>query len=162
MNTPHIVSTLLLRELRAFQQEILLFPDDDSLWKTLPGITNSAGNLALHVAGNLRQFVGAAIGRIPYVRNREEEFGRKTGTRSDIAGALEAAAAAVDKSLAGGALEDEFPERPGGYRVRTDVFLMHLCAHTAYHLGQAGYLRRALTGDSQTGGALLLKDIATV
>jgi uncharacterized damage-inducible protein DinB len=152
---------LLLRELRTFQQEILLFPDDDSLWKTLPGITNSAGNLALHVAGNLRQFVGSALGHIPYVRNREEEFGRKTGTRSDIAGALEAAAAAVEKSLTDGALGDEFPERPGGYRVRTDVFLIHLCAHTAYHLGQAGYLRRTLTGDSQTPGALLLKNIAT-
>lgn len=160
MNTPHIASVLLIRELRTFQQEILRFPDDDSLWKTLPGITNSAGNLALHVSGNLRQFVGATIGRIPYVRNREEEFGRKTGTRAEIADALEAAAAVVDKSLAEGTLEGEFPERPGGYRVGTDVFLMHLCAHTAYHLGQAGYLRRALTGDSQTSGALLLKDIA--
>jgi uncharacterized damage-inducible protein DinB len=160
MTTSHIASMLLLRELQTFQQEILSFPDDDSLWKTIPGITNSAGNLALHVAGNLRQFVGAAIGRMPYTRNREEEFGRKTGTRSEIAGALEAAAAAVDQSLAGGALEDEFPERPGGYRVRTDVFLMHLCAHTAYHLGQTGYLRRALTGDPQTPGALLLKNIA--
>lgn len=34
--------------------------------------------------------------------------------------------------------------------VRT--FLIHLCAHAALHLGQAGYLRRALTGDSTSSG----------
>ena len=88
-------SVLLIRELRAFQREILLFPDDGSLWTTMPGITNAAGNLALHVSGNLRQFIGAAIGNIPYIRNREEEFGRRTGTRSEIVDALEAAIAAV-------------------------------------------------------------------
>lgn len=160
MTISHDASVLLIRELRAFQREILLFPDDGSLWTTTAGITNAAGNLALHVSGNLRQFIGAAVGNIPYVRNREDEFGRRTGTRSEIVDALEAAIAAVDASLPERELEDEFPERPGGYRIKMDIFLMHLCAHTAYHLGQAGYLRRALTGDSQTSGALPLKDIA--
>ena len=47
------VSRTIVRELETLQREIALFPDDDSIWKILPGVTNSAGNLALHVAGNL-------------------------------------------------------------------------------------------------------------
>ncbi len=160
MNTPRDASLLLIRELRTFQREILLFPDDVMVWKTLPGITNSAGNLALHVSGNLRHFVGAAIGGIPYARNREDELGRQAGTREEIVAALEAAIIAVGASLANSTLEDEFPERPAGYRMRTGVFLMHLCVHTGYHLGQVGYLRRALTADSRTSAALPLQDIA--
>jgi hypothetical protein len=45
------LKVLLLRELAAFQREIELFPDDEAVWRTVPGITNSAGNLAAHVCG---------------------------------------------------------------------------------------------------------------
>ena len=43
---------LLRRDLRCLAREVALFPDDLALWRTVPGIANSAGNLALHVAGN--------------------------------------------------------------------------------------------------------------
>ena len=153
-------SLLLIRELRALQREILLFPDDTLLWQSLPGITNSAGNLALHVAGNLRHFIGFVIGHIPYVRNREQELGRRTGTREEVVAELDAAIVAVGKLTADTALGEEFPDPPGGHHIRSGLFLMHLCAHTAYHLGQVGYLRRALTGDARTSGALPLQDIS--
>jgi uncharacterized damage-inducible protein DinB len=153
-------SLLLVRELRALQREILLFPDDTLLWQSLPSITNSAGNLALHVAGNLRHFLGLAIGHIPYVRDREQEFGRRTGTREEVVAELDAAIVAVAKSVTDTALGEEFPDRPGGHRIKAGLFLMHLCTHTAYHLGQVGYLRRALTGDTRISGALSLQDIS--
>ena len=44
-------------------------------------------------------------------------------------------------------------------QLRCDTFLLHLCTHLAFHLGQAGYLRRALTGDARTSGALSLKEL---
>lgn len=158
MNDGRDITRLLVRELRGFQREILLFPDDATVWATLPGITNSAGNLALHLAGNLRDFVGRVLGGVPYVRDRDDEFGRRAGTRDEVVAALDAAIRAVEQTPLD-RLEGEFPEPPGGYRVEMRLFLLHLCSHAAYHLGQAGYLRRALTGDARTSGALSLRDI---
>ncbi len=64
------VRSLLVRELEGFKREIALFPDDASVWKTVPGVTNSAGNLAMHVAGGLQHFIGGVLGGSGYVRNR--------------------------------------------------------------------------------------------
>jgi uncharacterized damage-inducible protein DinB len=152
------IAVMILREIDGFQREIELFPDDESVWRTLPGLTNSAGNLALHVCGNLRHFVGDLLGGKPYVRNRELEFGRRSGTRQDLVTELKHAAAIVREVLPGlteAQLNSEF-EPMKGRRFRTGLFLTHLCAHTAYHLGQAGYARRAVTGDSRSAGALPL------
>lgn len=158
MSESRDIARLLVREVKGFQREILLFPDDAAVWATLPGISNSAGNLALHLAGNLRDFVGRVLGGMAYVRDRNDEFGRRAGTRAEVVAALEAAIGAVEQTALDH-LEGEFPEAPGGYRVETRLFLLHLCTHAAYHLGQAGYLRRALTGDTRTSGALSLRDI---
>lgn len=51
-------------------------------------------------------------------------------------------------------LDRAFPEAIGPVTPRTGFFLLHLCAHAAFHVGQAGYLRRMLTGDAQTSGAV--------
>ena len=153
------LAILLARELAAFERELALFPDDETLWKTLPGMANAPGNFALHVAGNLQHFVGAVLGGTGYVRNREREFGRRSGTRSEVAEELQAAARAVRETLPG--LSEErlaalFPEKLNGLDIRTDRFLMHLCAHAGYHLGQASTLRRILTGHDRSSGPVPL------
>jgi hypothetical protein len=40
------------------------------------GITNSAGNLCLHLVGNLNTYIGNTYGNSNYVRNRELEFSK--------------------------------------------------------------------------------------
>ena len=65
---------MILRELRTLDREIAEYPDDRSPWQTPPGITNSAGTLVLHLAGNLRHFIGTALGKSAYKRNRDAEF----------------------------------------------------------------------------------------
>jgi uncharacterized damage-inducible protein DinB len=156
-------AVLLGREVQAFQREIAMFPDDESVWKTPEGITNSAGALARHIAGNLQHFVGAVLGGSSYTRNREAEFESKSATRAELVAELDAALAAVRTVLPG--LPDdvwarEFPEPVMGHRLPADRFLIHLCAHAAYHLGQTGYLRRVLTRDASSSGALPLKALA--
>ena len=69
------IAALLVRDLEGFQREISLFPDDGSVWRTLPGVTNSAGNLALHVAGNIQYFIGAVLGGSGYRRDRDRATG---------------------------------------------------------------------------------------
>ncbi len=153
------LSILLVRELATFERELALYPDDESLWKTTRGMANSAGNLALHVAGNLQHFVGAVLGGTGYTRNRELEFGRRSGSREEVAGELQAASRVVREVLP--ALSEErlaamYPEKLNGLTLRTDRFLMHLCAHAGYHLGQASTLRRVLTGDERSSGPVPL------
>ena len=153
------LSILLVRELETFERELDLFPDDASVWRTAAGISNSAGNLALHVAGNLQHFVGAVLGGTGYVRNRELEFSRRSGPRSDVKAEIRAAIHAVEDAL-GRLPEDrlagEYPEPVNGLCLRADRFLMHLCAHAAYHLGQAGYVRRVVTGEGRSSGPVPL------
>jgi hypothetical protein len=153
------VMALLTRELDGFKRELELFPDDDSLWRTVPGITNPAGNLALHVAGGLQYMIGAVLGRTGYVRDREAEFSRRAGTRSEVIAELDRARAVVRDvlpQLSESTLAGEFPEPVLGVRFQTSRFLLHLCAHAAFHLGQAGYLRRAMIGESRSSGPLPL------
>ena len=47
------------------------------MWEVSGEIKNSAGNLCLHICGNLQHFVGAVLGNSGYVRKRDEEFSRK-------------------------------------------------------------------------------------
>ena len=154
------VRRLLLREVATFRREVELFPDDESLWKTVPGVTNSAGNLALHIAGNLRHFVGAVLGKTGYVRDREAEFATRTGTREMVVKALDAALADVDTTLASlddAAMAAPYTSGPKGVEVTTQRWLMHLASHAAFHLGQAGYLRRIVTGNGATTDTVSVK-----
>ena len=153
----------LVRELEGFKREIAQFPDDDSVWATAPGVTNSAGNLALHLAGNLQYFIGSVLGGTGYVRNREAEFGRRSGSRDEICRELDAAIAVVGRvlpSLPADALAAEFPEPVMALKFRTSTFLVHLCAHAGFHLGQAGYLRRIVTGETTSSGPIPLGPMA--
>src|SRR5262245_65940500 len=75
---------LMARELEGFKREIALFPDDETAWRTVPGITNSAANLAMHVAGGLQHFVGTLLGMTGYVRNRALEFNRRSVSRAEV------------------------------------------------------------------------------
>jgi uncharacterized damage-inducible protein DinB len=157
------IRRLMIRELEAFAREVELFPDDDALWRTVPGVTNSAGNLALHVCGNLKHFVGAVLGGNGYLRDREAEFATRSGRREDVARQLRETSGVVSTvllRLPQGALETPFPEPHDGIQLRCDRFLMHLSVHLAFHLGQTGYLRRALTGDTRTSGAVSLAALA--
>jgi hypothetical protein len=158
------IAALLNRELQGFGREITLFPDDETVWRTVPGVPNSAGNLALHVAGNLQHFVGAVLGGSAYVRDRDREFSCRSGSRREIIEELQKAALAVRTvvpNLTDAVLGCDFPEPViPDHRIRTLRFLLHLCAHASFHLGQAGYVRRALTGQNQSAGPVPLRELA--
>jgi len=157
------LARVFVRDIETFQREIELFPDDRLLWEVRPGVTNSAGNLAAHVAGNLQHFVGAVLSKSGYVRQRDREFNRREGTRAELIADLGAAIDVITTYLPGlndADLARPFPEPVGGVQMTTSMFLMHLSAHTAFHLGQAGYLRRIVTADGTVSGTMALKPLA--
>jgi hypothetical protein len=163
MNRTSDIEMMLLRELEGFEREVSLYPDDESLWKTLPGVSNSAGNFAMHIAGNLQHYVGAVLGGTGYIRNRDFEFARRSGTRLEVIAELRKAASIMRDVLpriSEEKLAADFPEAVMGMKFRTSTFLVHLCAHAGFHLGQAGYLRRAFTGNAASSGPLPLRPLA--
>ena len=160
---PDDIQRVMTRELEAFAREVELFPDDDTLWRTVPGVTNSAGNLALHACGNLKHFIGALLGGTGYVRAREAEFATRSGHREDVARQVRETAeivAGVLSRVPETALAAPYPKPHDGVQLPCGRFLLHLCVHLAFHLGQAGYLRRAVTGDARTSGAVSLKALS--
>jgi uncharacterized damage-inducible protein DinB len=157
------IRLLLLRELTAFSRELDLFEDERLIWTIAPGISNSAGTLALHVSGNLQHYVGAVLGGTGYVRDRELEFSTRGVPRAALSAGLGTTARVVDTVLSAlpeDALSTDYPDVPGGIRVPTGLFLLHLSTHLAHHLGQAGYLRRFLTRENRSSGAIALKALA--
>ena len=154
---------LFTRELASFSEELKLFPDEGQIWATVPGVSNSAGTLALHVCGNLQYYVGAVLGDTGYVRNRPLEFSARGVSRASLTAELQntsGVVASVLRGLSEDTVSAEYPDVLGGIRIPTGLFLLHLSGHLAHHLGQAGYLRRVLTGEDRSSGALALNALA--
>ncbi len=147
--TSHEFSALFTRDLARLVRQLEAL-DAPRLWQVLPGATNSAGNLMLHLSGNLREFIGRQLGGVPYVRNRAHEFAAKDVSRSAVMAELTELAVLVPGVLArmpDGRWSDRFPEDVLGEPLTNRQFVMHLYGHLNYHLGQIDYLRRVLTGD---------------
>lgn len=159
------IDRILVRDLETLKREIAAFPDDPSAWALPPGITNSAGTLALHVAGNLRHFVGAVLGGSGYVRHRDHEFAARGVSRAALIDELDAARAALQATFSPERTIDlaaDFPETVrGGFRVTTGDWLIHLATHLAFHLGQVGYLRRIVTGNPASMGGVSIPQLAS-
>jgi uncharacterized damage-inducible protein DinB len=157
------VATILDRDLRALRRELEAYPDDRTVWAEPPGFPNSAGTLILHLAGNLQHYVGAVLGGTGYVRDRPAEFARRDVPRAELLDEIERARAAVRSTLerlAPDVLGREYPEAVAGARVRTGDYLIHLCAHLTYHLGQVDVQRRVMTGSGGGIGAVQAAEIA--
>jgi len=124
--------------------------DDRHLWSVVPGVTNSAGNLLLHLNGNLREFVGRQIGGVDFARDRPREFAARDVARealvTDLTGLAEIVPRVLD-AMTPERWDEMFPEQvlPGG-PITNRQFVIHLYGHLNYHLGQIDYLRRVLTG----------------
>ena len=156
------VRTLILRELRALKREIEAYPNEKDLWAVPPGITNSAGTLALHLAGNLQHFIGARLGGSDYERHRDLEFSRRDVPRTELLQGIDAAIAAVDGTFArltDADLARLYPDELANTKVPTGEFLIHLAVHLGYHLGQVDYHRRIVTGSVTTLDVVSLKEM---
>jgi uncharacterized damage-inducible protein DinB len=135
------------RELDKLASEIDSYADENKLWLTGGEITNSAGNLCLHLLGNLNHFVGATLGKTGYVRDRDSEFSSVGVSRPRLTASIEKTKTAVLETLRAlpdESFEENFPVEKHDKTVKTDFMLLHLLAHFNYHLGQINYHRRLI------------------
>ena len=158
----HTLADVIARDLRTLRREIEAYENEQDLWKIVPGVGNSAGTLAMHVAGNLSHFVGATLGATGYVRNREAEFSRRNVARADLLRRIDETIAAVEKTFArvgDEILHTTYPLDLGGTEVRSGDFLVHLATHLGYHLGQIDYHRRFVTGEAGNVKAVAISEL---
>ncbi len=142
------LSELFQRDLRQLANEINLYTNESDLWIVKGGISNSAGNLCLHLNGNLRHFIGAVLGKSGYVRDRPTEFAAKNISRATLLSQIEETISIVTNTLeqlSEADLQADYPEEKRGEIVKTEHMLLHLFGHLSYHLGQINYHRRLVS-----------------
>jgi uncharacterized damage-inducible protein DinB len=138
---------LFQRDLKKLKLEIESYQDEKKIWITDKRIPNSAGNLCLHLIGNLNSYIGAEFGKTGYVRNRELEFSQKDIPRIELIKKIDETIMIVANSLdkiKNEQLNEEYPILVFSEKTTTEYLLIHLATHLAYHLGQVNYHRRLL------------------
>ncbi|OEK00631.1 DinB superfamily protein [Roseivirga sp. 4D4] len=141
------LSSLYERDIDTLQAEVKAYKSEANLWKVNGEITNSGGNLALHLCGNLRHFIGAMLGGSGYIRQRDDEFNLKDVKRSELIDQIKTTKKVVIETIEGlkeDQLAENYPVNVFGKEMSTIYFLNHLHGHLNYHLGQLNYHRRLL------------------
>jgi uncharacterized damage-inducible protein DinB len=138
---------LFTRDLNRLKSEIENYTREENIWMVDKHIANSAGNLCLHLIGNLNTYIGKELGGTNYIRNRDLEFSLKNIPRSELVNKISGAIEMVEQvltSLNEVELSKEYPILVLDTKTSTEYLLVHLATHLAYHLGQVNYHRRFL------------------
>lgn len=138
---------LFERDLEKLKQEVESYSSEDKLWVVDKNISNSGGNLCLHLLGNLNTYIGTAIGNTGYIRQRELEFSQKNIARSLLLESIEETKKMIQStlnSITEEKLQEIYPKEIRDEGDTVSHFLIHLESHLNYHLGQINYHRRLL------------------
>jgi uncharacterized damage-inducible protein DinB len=148
-----LLETLMIlfdRDLNRVKCEIELYHTESDIWKIKGQINNSAGNLCLHLIGNLNTYIGRELGKTGYIRNRELEFSARDIPRKELLLHLENSKEIVSQTLSTldeNLLQREYPILVFEDMTSTEYLLVHLATHLTYHLGQINYHRRLIEAD---------------
>jgi uncharacterized damage-inducible protein DinB len=121
---------------------------DDDLWWRPNQQSNGVGNLLLHLAGNIRQWIVSGVGGEPDRRRRQAEFDERGPLpRADVLARFDAAvgdAARVLAALGPGQLGAA--RRIQGRDTTVLLAVFHVVEHFAMHTGQIAYVTKLRTG----------------
>ncbi len=141
------LTALFERDLERCAELIEQYPSDEKPWEAHAGFPNPSGNLALHLEGNLKYFIGAQLGGYEFEREREHEFNGSGHSREELAQRLRSTRQMVKDTLSElppEKLEETYPLKLFGAPMTTRYFLYHLYGHLNYHRGQMNYHLRAV------------------
>ena len=144
-----VLISIYQRDLNKLKNELSAYIHESHIWEVRDGISNSAGNLGLHLVGNLKHFIGATLGNSGYVRERDKEFSLKNIPLQELLASIDETIAVIEQTL--GRLSEEDLNKPFPIKVPVQhdddsirFMLLHLVAHLNYHLGQINYHRRLI------------------
>lgn len=141
------LTAIFTRDLQKLKSEIEAYQHEDIIWITGKSIANSAGNLCLHLIGNLNTYIGAELGKTGYIRHRDLEFSLKDIERPELIRRIDQTIDVVSSSLAlleDRTLDEDYPLLVFDQKKSMAYMLIHLATHLSYHLGQINYHRRLL------------------
>lgn len=121
---------------------------EDEVWWRPNAQSNSAGNLILHLCGNMRQWVIHGVGGAEDVRQRKTEFAEQGPIpKAELLAQLEATLAEVDAVLQRVPAEAlAQPREIQGFDQTVLSAIFHVVEHFSYHTGQIIYLTKMRTG----------------
>lgn len=131
---------------------------DEQVWWRPNEASNSIGNLALHLAGNLRQWIVAGVGGVTDVRNRAREFAERDQVGKDTLLELlrmtidevEAVLAQLESEVV--AAHSDAPLQrtctPQGFEQTVLDAVFHAVEHFSYHTGQIVLLAKWQAAES--------------
>jgi uncharacterized damage-inducible protein DinB len=122
---------------------------DEALWWRANADSNSVGNLILHLAGNVRQWIVAGVGGAADVRHRQEEFDATGGvSRAELLRTLRDAVHDADAALARLAPNQLQDRRTiQGQDVSVFEAIYHVVEHFSMHTGQIIFVAKSRAGD---------------
>ena len=121
---------------------------EEQIWWRPNDASNSAGNLALHLAGNVRQWIVSGLGGAPDARRRDQEFAERGPLpRAQLLVTLRTAVADACKMLRGMPPEQlARTYRIQRLRVTGLNAILHVVEHFAFHSGQIIFLTKQQIG----------------
>lgn len=138
---------LYINFLNSLKDELSLYKNEKNIWILTGGISNTPGNLCLHICGNLKHFYGAVIGNTGYIRDRDLEFSQKNISRDELIRVVEETKEMIGKifdELTPEDINKIYPLDKFGDKATYGFIFSRLVSHLAYHLGQINYHRRIL------------------
>ena len=110
---------------------------------------NAVGNLALHLTGNLRQWILSGVGGEPFLRDRDREFAARGGAepselKQSLRPAVDAAVALI-RSLPHSRLTERVTIQ--SYDITVLEAIYHVVEHFSGHTGQIIFATKLLTGE---------------
>jgi hypothetical protein len=120
---------------------------ESDVWWRPNEASNGIGNLVLHLAGNVRQWIVHGVGGHADVRDRAAEFAAEGGAVEELLARLAGAVADADAVLAGLA-PASLDERRTIQGMDVSVFeaIYHVVEHFAGHTYQIIWIAKARTG----------------
>lgn len=126
--------------------------EEGEVWQSPNAQCNSAGHLILHLCGNARQYIISALGNMPDIRARPEEFTTmqhlsKEGLKQKLSQLAKEMWMVVDGLHSTRLMEQH---RVQCFDMTTLDIIIHVIEHFTYHTGQIVYMTKALK-DIDTG-----------
>ena len=122
---------------------------EDQIWNRGSESQNSAGNLVLHLCGNVRQWIVSGVGGKPDIRDRDSEFAARGGVPvrelTQRLADVVSEASAVISNAAGTDLTRRI--RVQGYEVTVLEAIYHVVEHFSHHTGQILFVTKLTTGE---------------
>jgi uncharacterized damage-inducible protein DinB len=121
---------------------------EEQVWARGSENENAIGNLVLHLAGNVRQWIVAGVGGAPDTRQRDGEFSARGGNsipelKERLRGIVTEAAAVIVATT-----PERLAERVTIQKYDVSVLeaIYHVVEHFSLHMGQIVFAAKMMTG----------------